>query len=385
MKEGIQRVPSYSRYHKVLAWEGEAFKPNEEMTLRFLRPDKTEDKAVVKTDANGHLADVAVIANVPAGESYTFELVRADGSKFAQSVVLVPRTKLQGKVVFTSDRTGKSQIWIMNADGSEQRQVTTGDEERFFPSLSPDGKRVVFAYKRTVAGADTPRMGIGITNLDRSGLQDLTTASADRVDSHPVWSPDGTEIAFGRISGNPAESGVWVVTPDGRRTEQVVWFTDVLLEAYANWHPVRPGLFVYGVNVIFFMTSGERVRVGPAIGHATRGERVRLQERIEGPGHIPAYSPDGKRVAYHKDVSEDDTDLFVQEVVGIPPRLTGTPIRLTEEKGFDEYPSWSPDGKYITFWSNRSGKRNIYVTDTDGKNIYMLTFLGNNDEPYWSR
>ena len=96
------------------------------------------------------------------------------------------------KIVFVSDRTGLNQVWIMNADGSGQRQLTFDSTKKDqTPEWSPDGTKIAYTVdvSTTVAGGD-----IWVMNADGSDQQPIT--SGPERDFGPVWSPDGTQIAF---------------------------------------------------------------------------------------------------------------------------------------------------------------------------------------------
>ena len=114
------------------------------------------------------------------------------------------------RLAFASDRDGGTQIWTMRADGTDPRQVTSGATSRGYePSWSPDGARLVFRRVRNVgAGAATD---LAIVRADGTGLVDLPLAGTE---TSPAWSPDGTRIAF--ASNLPAtDTRLYTIRPDG--------------------------------------------------------------------------------------------------------------------------------------------------------------------------
>ena len=106
---------------------------------------------------------------------------------FALSSAAIAQT---GRIVFINDRSGSWQLYTINPDGSNLFQVTDlapTDDDAWFPSISPDGKRIAFNYN-TGNGPD-----LYVVNADGSGLQQLTH---DHNSLWPRWSPDGRKLVF---------------------------------------------------------------------------------------------------------------------------------------------------------------------------------------------
>jgi TolB protein len=93
-------------------------------------------------------------------------------------------------------RPSTMEIWVMNADGSEQRQVTDLGGANFAPYFHPDGNRIIFASNHHVIEAD-PRsrnFDLFLVNLDGSNLRQVTFTAV--FDGFPMFSPDGTKLVF---------------------------------------------------------------------------------------------------------------------------------------------------------------------------------------------
>ena len=99
-----------------------------------------------------------------------------------------------------------------------------------------------------------------------------------------------------------------------------------------------------------------------------------------GDAENPAYSPDGKMIAFAWQKSgSGGFDIFLYDITS--QRFT----QLTSSAGNDERPTWAPDGKHIAFHSNRSGSNQIYSMTLDGKKVLQLTNTrGINEGPTWS-
>jgi len=92
------------------------------------------------------------------------------------------------QIAFRSQRDGNDEIYVMNADGTCQRNLTNDSVNDWSPAWSPDGTRIAFARFFD----DNQFTDVAIINVDGSGLQRLTTGSGE----YPTWSPDGARIAF---------------------------------------------------------------------------------------------------------------------------------------------------------------------------------------------
>lgn len=106
-------------------------------------------------------------------------------------------------------RPNKMDLWIMNADGSDQRQITHLGAASFGPSWTPDGRKIIFSSNHHT----DPKLGnfdLFLINPDGSGLEQVTTAPT--FDGFPMFSPDGRKLvwASNRHDTNPHETNVFV-------------------------------------------------------------------------------------------------------------------------------------------------------------------------------
>ncbi|MGH7604432.1 MAG: TolB family protein [Gemmatimonadaceae bacterium] len=106
-------------------------------------------------------------------------------------------------------RPNKMDLWLMNADGSDQRQITHLGAASFGPSWTPDGKRIVFSSNHHT----DPKLGnfdLFLINPDGSGLEQVTTAPT--FDGFPMFSPDGSKLvwASNRHDANPHETNLFI-------------------------------------------------------------------------------------------------------------------------------------------------------------------------------
>ena len=105
-------------------------------------------------------------------------------------------------------RPGRMELWVMNADGSNQRQITQLGGANFGPSWTPDGRRIVFS-----SNFKNPRsrnFELYLVNLDGTGLEQIT--SHEEFDGFPMFSPDGRRIIWASNRGNskPGETNLFI-------------------------------------------------------------------------------------------------------------------------------------------------------------------------------
>ncbi len=127
------------------------------------------------------------------------------------------------KIAFTSDRDEVDDIWVMDANGSDPMRLTSGQGVDERPDWSPDGNRIVFS-----------RFGrnIWVMNADGTNLTKLTDAR--RHKTAPTFSPNGNKIAF-NMKARDGRIGVWVMRADGSRQKRL---TFGIFDFFPDWQPV---------------------------------------------------------------------------------------------------------------------------------------------------
>jgi Tol biopolymer transport system component len=129
------------------------------------------------------------------------------------------------KIAFTSDRDEVDDIWVMGADGSDPVRLTSGQGVDERPDWSPDGARIVFSRGRN----------IWAMNADGTDLTKLTDSS--RWKSAPAFSPNGKRIAFNLLAKD-GRIGVWVMRADGSRRKQLTFGR---FDFFPDWQPLGEG------------------------------------------------------------------------------------------------------------------------------------------------
>jgi Tol biopolymer transport system component len=114
------------------------------------------------------------------------------------------------RIALSTDRDGNFELYVMNADGSDQRRLTTTpDAAEYGPAWSPDGTRLAF-WRRA---DDAERDSIAVMNADGTGGRTLSGPRESVVG--PAWSPDGEEVAYLKEVDTLKAEEIWVMRADG--------------------------------------------------------------------------------------------------------------------------------------------------------------------------
>ena len=188
------------------------------------------------------------------------------------------------RIAFQSFRDGHSQIYLMNADGSGQRNLSNNGWHDEHPSWSADGERLLFASNRAATPDAPDNVDIFEMRVDGSGVRRIT--SSPEVETYPSWSPDGSRVAVRKIM------------PDGN-WEIVVLRADGSDPRVVAPHPAADGWPVWSPDGRRLVFSSERAGTADLWLFELETEEVRrLTWDDEADERQPWFSPDGRRVAY---------------------------------------------------------------------------------------
>jgi TolB protein len=182
------------------------------------------------------------------------------------------------KLAFASKREGATHIFVMNADGTGTRRLTSGRDDDSYPSWSPDGRSIVFSR----GGQDLYVIAAGGGTARRIDTDEAS-------EREPAWSPDGRWIAYSRREPGTPIRELWLIRPDGTGRRQLTrlnavstspaWSPDGWRIAFAT--DVDKTLDIYTVHA-----DGSNVQ------NATTGDADDFE---------PAWSPDGRTIAFTRD------------------------------------------------------------------------------------
>lgn len=290
----------------------------------------------------------------------TPEQLRTIAHRFADEIIL----KMTGrpgmsssKIVFVSDRSGDTELYMIDFDGENLTQLTRDRALLLSPAVSPDGTRVCYtSYKN-----NNPDLYV----LSLENRQSENVAMFPGLNFAADWSPDGRTLAL-------------TLSKDG--TPELYLLDSVSHEATRlttnRWNDVSPSWSPDGMEIVF---TADQLGA-PQLYILRRQDASVRRLTFRGAYNVsPDWSPDGELIAFSSSMNGNFNIYTLQS--------DGDNLwQLTQNSGDNEEPAWSPDGRYIAYQSNREGTNSIYIMNADGTNQRRLTGdQGNDLSPDWVR
>jgi TolB protein len=229
-----------------------------------------------------------------------------------------PRFSPDGsRIVFISERDGNPEIYLMNADGSGQRRLTNSPADDSHPNWSPDGARIIFNSNK-----DTPDPkldwweqyhNIYTMNLDGTDVRQITHCRT--VCTFPSYSPDGRRIAYRKVIAAPGfyddrnltlaatDSEVFVANSDG--TSEVDLSRSAAYDAWPSWSPD-------GKRIIFASNRGALTQIYVVNVDGSNLTRL-VNDRDTDEDARPQWSRDGSKVAFTR-MRNGTMDIYVLDL-----------------------------------------------------------------------
>lgn len=249
------------------------------------------------------------------------------------------------RIVFASNRMESWDLFLMNADGSDVVALTAGEARDSQPAWSPDGKTIVFESRRTGDG--------DLYRIDADGSNLVRITNTPEREQRPFYTPNGNGLTYHATIEGARQ--VFILDAEGERPRQL---TDGDNSSdWASWtSPNEP---------IFF----ESFRTGHWEIYSVRPDGSDLTQRTHyrGMTGAPMLSPDGTRIVSHQRQDDGNVNIVVFDRQG---KLRQ---RLTDGAANDSLPTWSADGNRVLFCSDRTGTVEIFSVEADGSGLQQLT------------
>jgi TolB protein len=265
---------------------------------------------------------------------------------------------LGSRIYYVSKRGGNDEIWAMDWDGSNQKQLTHLRSLSIAPSISPDGSRLAF----TSFAKGTPR----IMMIDTLSGRPLSFYNQEAsLNLNVTFTPDGKNIYYSSTASGIAQ--IYYASVDGQGFRRVS-FRDAL-EVEPKVNPKNPNLLL----VVMGQSHQQIYQMN------SDGSNVQRVTNGEGEASNPSWNPDGQHFAFSwtRGYATGAFNVFVMDFG------THEYVQLTHDEGKNEDPVWAPDGRHLVFGSTRTGKKQIFTMLANGTQVQQLTKEGENRYPTW--
>jgi Tol biopolymer transport system component len=248
------------------------------------------------------------------------------------------------RLLVTSNRDGDFDLYLSDPDGANVTPVTTGDADETTGAISPDGTTIVYA------STETGTSNLFLVGADGNNRRQLTFydfgESFGAVD--PVFSPDGSQIAFSlfRGFGFPNEVHIWVMAAEPGATPGVI-------TAGSTFD--RSPRYAPDGRIVFVSAGVEDLWSSIWIMAGNGASPTRLTNQPSAGDGSPSVSPDGSTIAFSRGDGVSDSEIWLMDIDGQHQRA------LTANSISDGSPLFSPSGEWLAFASLVGGAADVLM------------------------
>ena len=295
------------------------------------------------------------------------------------------------KLIFQSNRGGYGcdKIWTMNTDGTGKRMVSPDHGANTCSFFLPGDQQIIFSSTNHIPGDCPPRpdllasaryvwplfpYDLFLANADGTDLKRIT--DNPKYDAEPIVSSDGRQVVFGsqregnfdiyvmnidgtnvrRLTDRTGYNGGPWFSPDGTKIVWRAWYPETTAEK-AMWQDCMEKNYILAVPLDLWVMNAD-------------GSNKKLILRNGATNFAPSWHPDGKRLIFASNKDDWRTDIaqyghnFELYLIN----LDGTGLeRITFNTTFDSFPMFSPDGRKLSWASNRNPQKrhqtDIFIAD----------------------
>jgi len=267
------------------------------------------------------------------------------------------------QIAYISKRGNTKEVWVMDYDGANQRQLTHLGSIALTPRWSPDDTEIAFTCFVPSHGVTSAQVCLYSLGLNRL----MAFPRFRGTSGVPSWSPDGSKLAFmSSMSGDPE---IYESDASGGHLHRLTYAVGV--NTSPMWNPKT------GQQIVFVSDRGGVPQLYLMNADGSNVTKIDLPDM----GYVvdPAWSPNGQLLAFSWRRPSGNYDIYVMDIA------TRQLVELTRDAGRNERPSWAPDGRHLVFTSTRTGLWQIWTMLADGTQAHHLTTTGQNESPNWSK
>lgn len=269
-------------------------------------------------------------------------------------------------IIFSSGRSGEGHPWIIPAAGGLPKIYKKISGVNY--TISPDGKNIAYAigsYRREVLGYE----GSGnwrVATIPVIGGEPKVLTSENNNNFYPAWTKDGQHIYF--VKDENKIFNIYKVSMKDGKHEKITDFKEGVVRQIQLSPDGKEFIFEYNFELWKYSIPKKKAeRVNLVIKSDETGDDT-VNRVVTSGAESPSTSPDGSRI-----VVSINGNLWIMPVDG------GRAYRITSGTSHDAGPKWSPNGKYIAFYSNRSGNSDLWLINTNGTGLKQITKHPKND------
>lgn len=266
---------------------------------------------------------------------------------------------------------GQKEIFVMDWDGANVKQISNHKTIAQSPTWSPDGKSIAYSAFAFHANEKSRNLDMFTYNLT-TGRRSLVSYRSG-INSGASYMPDGKNLLLTLSNGGNPD--IYKMTIDGRTLTK-------LTNGRSGDLNVEPAPSADGAKIAFSSNRNERPHIFVMNSDGSSPKQITFAGVYNS---TPAFSPDGKRIAF-AGYESSHFDIFVMDADGTNMIRLTSDAKSSGKMSNNEDPTFAPDGRHILFRSDRTGHYQLYVVNMGGKNEeHRITFDSRDYyKPRWS-